>query len=438
MRIPRLWDKGGAAADGTQPHEINGGVIPAGTSWDKREGVREVRHWGVQVKPVAEKTAERDMLAGSLLSIAGVIIAVSLAGAGYVAYESQRLFSLAHNHGDALRAAITAGLADAGWAAMALVALVAALKGRSSARARMGVVMFFALSLGAQVLYAEQTIEGYLVAVIPPITLAWMLESFVVEVRRWAGERRKLQIDEAPIIGSVIAWVFHVPRTCGRLLLWFVRLCIDKKGTLGGAKDWVLETAPIAPGRTLMTQQAAAALESAGDAQQAAQKARAEALAEVDTIRTAARAEVEQVQAAAAGELARLREAQEAQLKEVFAQAEREIARRADEAEQQRQGVVQQLSAARVHSQNLQTTVEQLQREADILMGSATAKARLIALYERLGVAGDPRYLDRTAIGEVARELYQTAGLSSEGTARAYLGEYIENSASSQREGAIR
>lgn len=439
------------------PH-VNGGLIDPDADWNTEDGIREVRVFGVRDKAEPDRP-ERDLLSGTLLAVAGVIIAVSLAGAGYIAYEAQRLFTLEHNGGDRTRAAIEAGLADAGWAAMALIALVAALKGRSSLRARAGVVLFFGLSLGAQVMFAEPTIEGYLVAVIPPIVLAWMLESFVVEVRRWAINRRGLDLDESPILGSLFGWIFRLPRTCGRLGLWLLRLVIDRKGTVGGAKTWVLETAPIAPGRTLMTQRAAAALEQAGTAEQAAQRARAEALAEVEQIREASRAEIEKAREISRTEVEQIREASqaeiekaraqtdgritameeqhEARLADVFRQAEEEMGRREAAADQQREAIEEQLHQRAAQVQRLEKQVGLLLRETELLMESATAKARLITLYERLGAAGDIRYLDRSAIAEVARELYVQAGLSSEGTARAYLGEYIESGASSQRVGAM-
>ncbi|SDQ03127.1 Protein of unknown function [Thermostaphylospora chromogena] len=145
-------------------------------------------------RPVKIRTGDR--LPGSLLVGASLLVVAALIGAGIVGYEAQRLFALAHNHigpeteADRLRAVIIAALPDVGWVAMALVALVAALRGQSSLRARVGVVVFFGLSLGAQVLYAPRTLEGILVAIIAPVAMAWMLETLVVEVRRWAAARR--------------------------------------------------------------------------------------------------------------------------------------------------------------------------------------------------------------------------------------------------------
>jgi hypothetical protein len=358
------------------PRMINGGEVDPAAPWGTPgNGVREVRNYQVRARDSdGAKKRPRDLLSGVLLWGAGLIIAASLAGAAYVAYESQRLFALAHNHGDAHRAIVTAGLPDAGWVAMALVALVAALKGRSSARARLGVVIFFGLSLGAQLMYAEHTIEGYLVAIIAPVVLAWMLESFVVEVRRWAAGRRGLDMEESPILSSIVRGAGRGLRGGVRLLMWVVRLGFDRSGTWAGVRDWVLDEAPLAPGRTAASLRAAAAIEQAGTAEQVAAVL-------VDQARGDAAEQVEQARA----------------------EAERLTTEKAD----------------------LASEVQRLRERVEVLQGG-TAKERLWGLYEQLGRDRDPRFGDRARVGEVARELYGPAGLRSEGTARTYLYEYIE------------
>jgi hypothetical protein len=429
---------------------VDGGEVEPLDPWaPASEGVREIRHYRVRPERREKKEKEdRDLLSGGLLWVAGLIIAVSLTGAGYVAYESQRLFALAHNHGDGLRAAITGALPDAGWASMAIVALVAALRGRSSARARVGVVVFFGLSLGAQLMYAPRTIEGYLVAIIAPVTLAWMLESFVVEVRRWAGKRRGLELDETPVLSTILGALIGVPRTFGRLTLWWIRLFLDRKGTWSGARQWVLDEAPIAPGRTAASMRAVAALEQAGSVERAAEQARAEALAEVERIREQASEQVdatlqqteqlvgtaradaaEQVQLAeqhAAQQLEQMRQTAEAQLQQVRQECTQQVRRRDQAIEDIRQEANEKLARMQQQNGQLAGDLDRLRAEYDRVIGAATSKTRLIAAYERLGAAGDPRWMDRDRAGEVARELFGAAGLSSEGTARAYLYDYID------------
>jgi hypothetical protein len=399
MRFSRLWDRPSGTEGASQaPRIVDGGQIGPLAPWARREdGVREVRHYGVR------PGGERDVLSGSLLSLAGLVITAALAGAGYVAYDAQRLFALANDHGDHVRAAIIGALPDAGWASMALVALVAALRGRSSIRARVGVLIFFGLSLGAQLLYAPHTPGGYLVAMIAPTTLAWCLESFVVEVRRWVSARRGLALEEAPVLTGVLRIAVAIPRSAVGLLMWVVRLCFDGKGTWGGVRDWVLDEAPIAPGRTASSLRAEAAVAEAGSAGKVAQTLAAEAATQVERERAEAARLVGEARDLARAEVERVRH-------------------------DARLGA----DAAAARSGELAAELDQLRQQYDQVLGAATSKARLIAAYEQLGRAGDPRYGDRERVGEVARELYAAAGLRSDGTARAYLGEYLGH-----REGAL-
>jgi len=467
MRISSLWRRSRQSSAAPAPQIIDGGDIDPVAPWSPpREGVREVRHYDVRLggkrRQDGKRSKDRDVLSGGLLWVAGLIIAASLVGAGYVAYESQRLFALEHVSGAdrQTRAAIIAALPDAGWGAMALVALVAALRGRSSARARLGVVVFFALSLGAQLMYAPRTPEGYLVAVIAPITLAWMLESFVVEVRRWAVNRRGLDLEEAPILTGVLRAVVAVPVLGWRLLLWWVRLAFDRRGTWRGVRDWVLDEAPLAPGRTAASLRAAAALEQADQVQAAAEQARAEALAEVAQIRAGAaeqvqaalaeaeraRAEaaeqVEQIRAEAAERVAEAERAAGARAESARADVERQIERiRAEQeaaAERARSALAEERDRILSEKVSLEHAFKQLRAEHERLLAVAPAKARLIAAYERLGASGDPRYMDRDRVAEVARELYAAAGLQSEGTARTYLYEYVSEPAGSAVNGTHR
>ncbi|MFF0526550.1 hypothetical protein ACFYTC_48360 [Actinomadura nitritigenes] len=458
MAIPSLRKLlgGGEPADQPRPPVVNGGPIPALQPWTTHDGVREIRQYTVNPgrRAAGGENRQRDVLSGSLLWVAGLVIAAALLGAGYVAYESQRLFALAHNGGDDARATITAALPDAGWVAMAVVALVAALRGRSSARARVGVVIFFGLSLGAQLMYAERTPEGVLVAVIAPVTLAWMLESFVVEVRRWAAARRGLDLDESPVLSGAL----RLPRLAGRLGLWLARLCIAFPSTRRGLFDWIRDEAPLAPGRTAASLRAQAAIEQAGGVEAAAERARIAALAEAQQIKDAARAEAEHTRQQAAEEIAAARAEAERQIAAVRASADAQVSDAAQKTDQEisavREETAEQIDQMRretlaaleksrqehraeleaawadraqvaEHARALANDLEELRAEHALLLEVTSSKARLIAAYERLRSAGDPRYGDRERVAEVARELYQGAGLASEGTARNYLYEHV-------------
>lgn len=437
--------------DGDSPvnghaHEERAPLAP----WSEREGVREIRHY--KVDPRGPRPPDR--LPGRLLGVAGVVIFAALIGAAFVAYESQRLFALAHNHkgaaaaADQWRAVIIAGLPDAGWVAMAMVALVAALRGQSSLRARVGVLIFFGLSLGAQVLYAPPTPEGILVAVIAPITMAWMLETFIVEVRRWAMARRSGgALDETPILTGVLFFLVRILRAVVGLVLWLARLLIAWRSTTAGLRDWILDTAPLAPGRTLASIRAAEAESEASTAAAVAEQVRTaaaeerrmleaaaaqtqqESAGQVAEAQAAAVAEIERVRAEAAEQLRAAREAVSAAKAETAkaltaAQAEAE---KRDQAEEAATSLGDQLRRTEDYLARAGAEQAQLQASYNRLASTATGRERLLAAYEQLRVSGDKRFADRSAVPEVARSLYEDAGLQRPETARTYLHEHLDS-----------
>src|SRR5688572_24418771 len=100
MRFPRILGltKRANADASPVPAMVNGGEVVPGAPWAAEPGVREIRHMGYSMKHRGDgKAGGRDVLSGGLLWVAGVVIAAALGGAAYVAYEAQRLFSLAHN-----------------------------------------------------------------------------------------------------------------------------------------------------------------------------------------------------------------------------------------------------------------------------------------------------------------------------------------------------
>ena len=70
---------------------------------------------------------------------------------------------------------------------------------------------------------------------------------------------------------------------------------------------------------------------------------------------------------------------------------------------------------------------ERLQASYDRLATAATGRDRLLAAYEQLKVSGDSRFGDRAAVPEVARSLYEGAGLQRLETARTYLHEHLDS-----------
>lgn len=411
-----------------------------------------------------------DRLPGRLLGLAFVLVFAGFVGAGIVGYEAQRLFALAHNHtgdlteADRLRAVIIAALPDLGWVAMALVALVAALRGQSSFRARAGVLLFFALSLGAQVLYAPPTIEGILVAVIAPVAMAWMLETGLVELRRYGLSRRGIEDDEAPILTTAVRVALGLLVALLRLLLWFARLILAPKSTGAGLRDWVLDTAPIAPGRSLASMRAEQAAAEAATATATAEQVQEMAAAERQAIEAKARqdreaveAELAEVREAAARELAQARADAARQVEQVRADAEARIRALLGEAASDTRehldriaDLEQQLGDTRTRLTRAELTAARLpeiERKANEARGQladataavallrrySTTKAIVRALYEDLGRRGDPRYGDRDAIGDLARDWAQQLDTDPR-VVRRYLTEHLTDP-SAQTEG---
>jgi hypothetical protein len=452
-------------------HEFAKNSPPA---WSNEPGVRETRVYKVNMRGRKDRDKNGERIAGKLLGIAGLIIFGALVGSGFVAYEAQRLYALAHNHtgaqttADVWRAAIIGGLPDAGWVAMALVALVAALRGQSSLRARIGVIMFFALSLGAQVLYAPKGIDGLLVAVIAPLTMAWMLETFIVEVRRWAGARRGLEMAETPILTGVLLTVVRIVRGLAGLLLWFVRLAFDRSGTWSGVRSWILDTAPLAPGRTLASQRAAEALELAEGAtlttRQVQQQAAADRLAlaaQAEHDRQAAEQLLAQVKQEAAEQVAQAEQEAAEQVAQVKQEAARAVAQAHTEAERRVRALTETTANAELRQADLlhqreselakvtserdralvgaqraqraesdvrqvRAQLDETRRVFDLLCRYAGARGVLRAHYEALNLAGDQRYGDREAMPDLARDWAPKVGITEQ-TARRYLMEHISD-----------
>ncbi|MFI6802988.1 hypothetical protein [Streptosporangium canum] len=363
--------------------------------WSSENGVREIREY--KVTPGAKNPGSA--LPGRLLGGASVLIFGALVGAGFVAYEAQRLFAEKHNHtgamlteADKIRALIVAALPDVGWIAMALIALVAAMRGQSSLRARIGIMVFFGLSLSAQVLYAPRTPEGVLVAVIAPISLAWMLETLIIEVRRWAGARLKVEMDESPILTGVLVGLVRIVRGFVGLILWVIRLTFDRRGTWSGVREWVLDTAPLAPGRTRASLQAAAAIEQADVAAITAARVREDAAAAAER--------AEQLAAAAHAERDR---------------AAAEVARISAEHE-----------ALRAKHERREKAEADLHR---VLPGETKVQALIriyTARYQNSAV-----FLDRGTAAGTARDIAAVIDYN-EGTARRELGRWIDEQLSNQ------
>src|SRR5699024_4597348 len=130
------------------------GTTRPGEWADKPPGVREIHHYSVGGRRPASgdetKAPVRERISSGALVAAGLLIAAGIIGGAWVVYDAQYEFALAHNWGNEGIAHIQAAIPEVVWVGMALLALAQALRGRKSARAISGIILFFSLSMGAQ------------------------------------------------------------------------------------------------------------------------------------------------------------------------------------------------------------------------------------------------------------------------------------------------
>lgn len=305
---------------GSDPIVRDMGTARPGEWKQKPQGVREVHHYAVGARKrshTTSKPAVRERISSGALVAAGLLIAFGIVGGAWVVYDAQYRFALSHNWGNEDIAHIQAAIPEVVWVGMALLGLAQALRGRKSARATSGIVLFFSLSMGAQLLYAVPNPGGYLVAIITPLALALLLETFIDGVYRWSLAKDGIDVEEKPILlrigaalGTVpkLLWLLPAALLIGFLLdftatwtgvrtwlletalplapfvlliypaMWLLRLWLDKEGTKTGMRTWLLDMIPYAPGRTKAQDDARAAQRDARQAEQ--NQAEAERLAE--------------------------------------------------------------------------------------------------------------------------------------------------------------
>lgn len=276
---------------------------------DKPPGVREIHHYGPgmgrsrpNVHPVPEDTVPvSDRISAGSLVLAGILIAVGILGGIWVVYDAQFQFALLHNHENETAAHIQAAVPELVWIAMALVGLSQALRGRKSARVTSHILLFFSLSMGAQLMYAMPNPGGYLVAIITPLALAILLETFIDGVYRWTQARDGKPVEERSILATVGKALRQIPKLfwllplallvgfvldfqntaegarsvllavipwtplalCVYPLAWLIRLWLDQGSTSKGLADWLKDHIPYAPGRTKVQDDALRAREDA-------------------------------------------------------------------------------------------------------------------------------------------------------------------------------
>ena len=196
-------------------------------------------------RPAADED-KRDWGGGLALAVALGGLLLLAAAMGYVSYRAQRLYIAGHKPGQASAVTLEALGLDTGAVVFAALAFAAALRGRSALRARIGNLACVAGSLGMNAMSANfASVGSVAVWVLPALLYAYASDSLVVEVQARVLDRRGQSGEQTTLAGLL----GRVARAVGGVLLWLLRLSLAMRSTFEGFRRWVIETAPVAPGR---------------------------------------------------------------------------------------------------------------------------------------------------------------------------------------------
>lgn len=135
--------------------------------------------------------------------------------------------------------ALEAGIPDAGSMVFACLGIALALKGKRALRARGGNLACVGLSLAMNLIAAAAGWRGVAIWVMPSAVYAFASDTLIGVIRAHQLARLERADDEKTALAAV-----------GGLILWALRLTLAPKSTLSGFRNWVIEAAPVAPGRT--------------------------------------------------------------------------------------------------------------------------------------------------------------------------------------------
>jgi hypothetical protein len=203
-------------------------------------------------KPRSEREAGRKSRAGGDPSRAWLRSA--LAGLGVLAAAAAAVSFAAQYHlvfaakGIAWASALEAGIPDAGSMVFACLGIALALKGKRALRARGGNLACVGLSLTMNLIAAAAGWRGVAIWVMPSAVYAFASDTLIGVIRAHVLASQNRADDEKTALAVL-----------GGLLLWALRLFLAPKSTLTGFRTWVIEAAPVAPGRTAPAAAAAAA-----------------------------------------------------------------------------------------------------------------------------------------------------------------------------------
>jgi hypothetical protein len=172
-----------------------------------------------------------------------IALGVLAAVAAVVSFAAQYQMVLAYK-GIRVIAALEAGIPDVSAVVFASLGIALALHGKRAIRARLLNVGAVATSIGMNWLAAAPGWRGLAIWVMPPIAYALASDTAIGVIRAWTIARaRELREDLADDEATPLAIL-------GGFLLWVLRLVLAPPSTVKGFRRWVVESCPVAPGRT--------------------------------------------------------------------------------------------------------------------------------------------------------------------------------------------
>ncbi|MBO2456573.1 hypothetical protein [Actinomadura violacea] len=228
-------------------HGTAGGFGPDGSDRD-RYG-RPVQVFNLRYLPgfLARRRAEGaegeaptkrgDRAGGWLLAVASVLLLVLATAQGYVSYRAQYAFVHAQKHEHAASMLEALGL-DAAAVIFALLALAQARLGRSAVAERALNLVCVLGSLFMNALSADPGSAKSVAAwVLPAALYAAASDRLIAVVRQRALSGRDGAEEGSPLAAA------------RGVALWTLRLALALPSTMSGFRAWVLDEAPVAPGR---------------------------------------------------------------------------------------------------------------------------------------------------------------------------------------------
>jgi hypothetical protein len=182
--------------------------------------------------------------AGRWLLTATILLVFLAAACALVSFAAQYQFVYAAKHLRVI-AAMEAAIPDAAALIFACLGVVLALHGKRALRARALNVVAVLTSLGMNALAASPGWKNAVVWIMPSAAYALCSDTLIGVVRSLVLARQR-QLSEA-LYGDEAATPLAV---LGRFALWWVRLGFAPASTITGFRRWVVDEAPVAPGRT--------------------------------------------------------------------------------------------------------------------------------------------------------------------------------------------